>query len=38
LAAHGRVNTLVPASILQNFPGTYTLLGGVADNVEIKMA
>lgn len=38
LAAHGRVNTLVPASILQTLPGTYTLLGGVADNVTISMA
>jgi len=38
LAAHGRVNTLVPASILQTLPGTYTMLGGVADNVEIRMS
>ncbi|MCD6155723.1 MAG: hypothetical protein J7J32_01575 [Candidatus Atribacteria bacterium] len=38
LAAHGRVNTLVPASILQTLPGTYTMLGGVADNVEIHMS
>jgi len=38
LAAHGPVNTLVPASLLQTVPGTYTLLGGVADNVEIHMA
>lgn len=38
LAAHGRVNTLVPASILQTLPGTYTLLGGVAENVEIHMS
>lgn len=38
LAAHGRVNTLVPASILQTLPGTYTLLGGVADDVVISMA
>ena len=38
LAAHGRVNTLVPASLLQTVPGTYTIMGGVADNVEIHMA
>ena len=38
LAAHGPVNTLVPGSILQTVPGTYTFLGGVADNVEIHMA
>jgi len=38
LAAHGKVNTLVPASILQTLPGTYTILGGVADNVEVQMA
>ncbi len=38
LAAHGRVNTLVPASILQTLPGTYTMLGGVADDVVIDMA
>jgi len=38
LAVHGPVNTLVPASLLQTVPGTYTLLGGVADNVEIHMA
>jgi glucosamine-6-phosphate deaminase len=38
LAAHGPVNTLVPASLLQTAPGTYTILGGVADNVEIHMA
>ena len=37
LAAHGPVNTLVPASILQKVPTTYTLLGGVADNCEINM-
>jgi glucosamine-6-phosphate deaminase len=37
LAAHGPVNTLVPASILQKVPTTYTLLGGVADNCEISM-
>jgi glucosamine-6-phosphate deaminase len=38
LVAHGPVNTLVPGSILQTVPGTYTILGGVADNVEIHMA
>ena len=38
LCAHGPVNTLVPGSILQTVPGTYTFLGGVADNVEIHMA
>jgi glucosamine-6-phosphate deaminase len=37
LAAHGPVNTLVPGSILQTAPTTYTLLGGVADNVVISM-
>jgi len=38
LCAHGPVNTLVPGSLLQTVPGTYTMLGGVADNVEIHMA
>jgi glucosamine-6-phosphate deaminase len=38
LAAHGPVNTYVPGSILQTAPTTYTLLGGVADDVTIKMA
>ncbi len=38
LAAHGPVNTLVPGSLLQTVPGTYTFLGGVADDVEIKMS
>ena len=37
LVAHGPVNTLVPGSILQEVPGTYTILGGVADDVEITM-
>ena len=37
LAAHGPVNTLVPGSILQEAPGTYTILGGVAEDVEITM-
>jgi len=38
LVAHGPVNTFVPGSILQEAPGSYTLLGGVADNVEIHMS
>jgi glucosamine-6-phosphate deaminase len=38
LAAHGPVNKFVPGSILQTAPTTYTILGGVADNVEIHMA
>lgn len=38
LVAHGPVNTLVPGSILQQAPTTYTMLGGVADDVEVKMA
>jgi len=38
LAAHGRVNTLVPGSMLQTAPGTCTILGGVAEDVEIHMA
>ncbi|MCX6032661.1 MAG: hypothetical protein NT169_25670 [Chloroflexi bacterium] len=38
LCAHGRVNTLVPGSLLQTAPGTYTIYGPVADNVEIHMA
>jgi len=38
LAAHGPVNTYVPGSILQTAPTDYTLLGGVADDVEIHMA
>ena len=37
LCAHGPVNPLVPGSILQILPGTYTVLGGVADNLEIVM-
>jgi glucosamine-6-phosphate deaminase len=37
LVAHGPVNTLVPGSILQGVPGTYTILGGVADDVVITM-
>ncbi len=38
LAAHGPVNTLVPASMLQTVPGTYSILSGVADDVEICMS
>lgn len=37
LVAHGPVNTLVPGSILQQVPGTFTILGGVADDVTISM-
>ena len=37
LVAHGPVNTLVPGSILQEAPGTYTIMGGVAENVGIDM-
>lgn len=38
LVAHGPVNTLVPGSLLQEVPGTYTILGAVADDVAIHMA
>ncbi|MGC8879795.1 MAG: hypothetical protein ACP5R2_11285 [Anaerolineae bacterium] len=38
LVAHGPVNTFVPGSILQTVPTRYVLLGGVADNVEIRMS
>lgn len=38
LCAHGRVNTLVPGSLLQTEPGTYTIYGPVADDVEIQMS
>ncbi|MFQ5797046.1 MAG: hypothetical protein ACE5JP_18665 [Candidatus Bipolaricaulia bacterium] len=38
LVAHGPVTPLVPGSILQTLPGTYTILGRVAEDVEIKMA
>ena len=37
LCAHGPVNTLVPGSILQTAPGDYTILGRVAEDVEIHM-
>lgn len=33
LVAHGPVNTFVPGSILQTAPGTYILVGAVADDV-----
>jgi len=38
LVAHGPVNKYVPGSILQEVPTSYTILGGVADDVEIEMA
>ena len=37
LVAHGPVNALVPGSILQTVPGTYTILGGVAEDCAIQM-
>ena len=37
LVAYGPVNTLVPGSILQTVPTTYTILGGVAENCQINM-
>jgi glucosamine-6-phosphate deaminase len=37
LVAHGPINTLVPGSILQTAPTTYTMIGGVADNVVVSM-
>jgi len=38
LVAHGPVNTLVPGSILQTVPTSYSVLGGVAEDVTIHMA
>lgn len=38
LCAHGYVNTLVPGSLLQTAPGTYTIWGPVAGDLEIHMA
>jgi glucosamine-6-phosphate deaminase len=38
LVAHGPVSELVPGSILQTARTDYTMLGGVADDVEIQMA
>ncbi len=37
LVAYGPVNTLVPGTILQTAPTTYTLLGGVAGNCETSI-
>lgn len=37
LVAHGPVTPLVPGSILQTAPTTYTILGGVADDVVVSM-
>ena len=37
LAAHGPISTFVPGTILQTVPTRYVLLGGVADNVLIRM-
>ncbi len=37
LAAHGPVNTFVPASILQTAPGDFNILDGVAENVDINI-
>jgi glucosamine-6-phosphate deaminase len=36
--AHGPVDKLVPGSLLQTVPTDYTILGNVADDVEIHMA
>jgi glucosamine-6-phosphate deaminase len=38
LCAHGYVNTLVPGSLLQTAPGSYTIWGPVADDVAIHMS
>jgi glucosamine-6-phosphate deaminase len=38
LAAHGPVTPYVPGSILQTVPGSYTILGGVAEDVTVHMA
>jgi glucosamine-6-phosphate deaminase len=38
LVAHGPVSEFVPGSILQAARTDYTILGGVADDVEIQMA
>ena len=38
LVAHGPVSEFVPGSILQTARTDYTILGGVADDVEIHMA
>lgn len=38
LVAHGPVNKFVAGSLLQEVPTTFTMLGGVADNVVVQMA
>jgi len=38
LVAHGPVSRFVPGSILQTVPTDYTMLAGVADDVEIDMS
>lgn len=38
LVAHGPVSEFVPGSILQTAQSDYTILGGVADDVEIHMS
>lgn len=38
LVAHGPVSELVPGSLLQTVPTTYTMLGSVADDVVVNMA
>jgi glucosamine-6-phosphate deaminase len=38
LVAHGPVSKYLPGSILQTVRTDYTLLGGIADNVEIDMS
>jgi glucosamine-6-phosphate deaminase len=38
LVAHGPVNEFVPGSVLQTSPTDYTILGSVADDVEIHMS
>ncbi len=38
LVAHGPVSKFIPGSILQEARTDYTILGGVADNVEIAMS
>ncbi len=38
LVAHGPVSKYIPGSILQETRTDYTLLSGIADNVEIDMS
>ena len=38
LVAHGPVTPYVPGSILQTAPGSFSILGGVADDVLIQMS